>query len=253
LAGVRSIISSIRVAEPRRWQLTLERVTQHLADRMLVNSESLRTYAIKSGIDADRLQVIPNYVNVDRFKRIPRGEGGDTRTVLFVGRLVRQKAVDVLLHAAALVERKDIHFRIVGDGEDRASLEALARSLQLQEVSFPGRSDRVAELLREADLFVLPSRWEGLPNVVLEAMAARCPVVGTDVTGTRDLIVDGENGLLVPADDAAALAGAIMRALDDESLRKRLVAAGFATAQEYSLSRMIAKHDALYTTLKTSP
>jgi len=98
-------------------------------------------------------------------------------------------------------------------------------------------------------VFVLPSRWEGLPNVVLEAMAACCPVVATDVVGTRDLIRDGVNGLLVAPEDHAALAAAIERVVNERSLARSLVDAACETARKHSVSAMVASHERLYSEL----
>jgi len=142
-----------------------------------------------------------------------------------------------------------VEFQLAGQGADGDKLRALARELGLDNVCFLGQTDRVAELLAEANLFVLPSRWEGMPTVVLEAMAARCPVVATRAVGTTDLVTDGVNGLLVPVDDVHALAGAMARVLDDADLATGLVEEGWKTALAHSNRVMVATHDKLYTGL----
>ncbi|HUU42339.1 MAG TPA: glycosyltransferase family 4 protein [Planctomycetota bacterium] len=246
--GVRGVVSSIRVAEPRRLHLAGERLTACLADCILVNSTSLRDYMIGAGLRPEVLRVIPNAVDLERFAAGEQhSREGERPVVLFVGRLAAQKGVDVLLRAASDERlRGAAEFVIAGDGPDRAMLAALAQDLDLEHVRFIGRTDRVPELLGEADVLVLPSRWEGLPNVVLEALAARCPVVATDVIGTRDLIRDGENGLMVPPEDASALAGALRRMLDDAVLRERVVKSGRETARRHSVASMVKAHVALY-------
>ena len=251
LARVPVVVSSIRVAEPRRLHLLLERLTSPLADCILTNSESLRDYMTEQGLEGRRIRVIPNSVDLQRFSALEgrRGEGTGMK-VLFVGRLAEQKGVDVLLRSAAMLHpRCDVTFELVGEGPDRTRLEHLARELRLENVRFPGPRDDVPDLLCEADILVLPSRWEGLPNVVLEAMAAGCPVVATDVVGTRDLIRDGVNGLLVPPDDPAALAAAIGRLATDAALRKSLATAGMETARTYSIAAMTTAHARLYAEL----
>lgn len=246
--GVPAVVSSIRVAESRRSHLVLERLTSRLADRILTNSSGLRDYVLECGIEPGRVEVIPNAVDPGRFARERKsGKRGGTPTVLFVGRLAEQKGVDVLLRAAAeLRRRRGLMFEIVGDGPDRAKLERLVRELGLTNVHFTGRSGRVPESLAEADMLALPSRWEGMPNVVLEAMAARCPVVATDVTGTRDLVRDGVNGLLVPVDDHRALAAGIERLLDADTLAKSLAENGYETARRHSVASMVEAHQAIY-------
>ncbi len=246
LAGVPHVVSSIRVAEPRRWHLALDRLTAGRAEVILVNSPSLQDYAAEHGIPRKKLRVIPNAVDLARFTAAPHAKR-ETPVALFVGRLSPQKGLDVLLRAAARVPR--VRFRVVGDGPDRGALERLARELRLANVEFAGPSDRVPELLADADMLVLPSRWEGSPNVVLEAMAAGVPVVATNAVGTRDLVTDGVDGVLVAVDDAAALASAIDRIAGDSRLTERLAAAGRATAAKYSPETMIQSHRELYLSL----
>ena len=242
-AKVPRIVSSIRVAEPRRWHLWLDRRTSSRADVILANSPSLRDYAAAHGIPDAKLRVIPNAVDLPQFASTPR-KTREVPVALFVGRLAEQKGVDLLLRAAA--RTPGVRFRIAGDGPDRDSLAKLARELGLSNVEFLGQSERVAELLADADVLVAPSRWEGMPNVVLEAMAARVPVVATDVVGTRDLIRNDENGLLVPVDDAPALASAIARMLSEPGVADRLAEAGRETAQKHSPEAMIHAHEQLY-------
>jgi len=240
------VVWSVRVAEPRRAHRYISAFVQGLPRCILANSESLRTYLINEGIDSRTLAVIPNAVDLQRFAR-PREVEPGKLTVLFIGRLTRQKGVDVLLRAAReLSGRIDARFVVVGDGPDRMQLQHLATEFGLRNVEFTGPSQRVPELLAEADVLVLPSRWEGMPNVVLEALAARCPVVGTDVVGTRDLIRDGENGLLVPPDDHGALSAAIERVLREPSLGKSLAERGYQTARRHSTCLMIEAHERLY-------
>ena len=245
-AGVLRIVSSIRVAEPRRWHLWLDRLTASRALCILANSPSLRNYAADHGMPLEKLRVIPNAVDLARFSSVPRTRHGQP-LALFVGRLDRQKGVDVLLRAAARTSA--VTFRVVGDGPDRAALARLARDLELANVEFSGPSDRIPDLLADADLLVVPSRWEGMPNVVLEAMAAGVPVVATDAVGTRDLVTDGANGLLVPLDDDAALAAAIERVLGEPALAAKLVQAGAETARAHSPDAMIRAHEDLYVEL----
>jgi len=242
-----AVVSSIRVAEPRRWHLLFERLTSRLADVILANSPSLRDYMIGRGIASARLRVVPNGVDLGRFSARRPGRAHTTATVLFVGRLDRQKGVDVLLRsAAALAKRCDFRLDLVGEGPDRVKLARLAERLKLTNVRFLGRSERVSALLAQADVLVLPSRWEGLPNIVLEAMAARCPVVATDVIGSRDLIEDGVNGLLVPPDDPAALAEALEALIREPSLGGSLASKAYQTARKHSISAMVEAHQRLY-------
>lgn len=247
LAGVGVVVSGVRVAEPRRLHLLGERLTQGLADRIVVNSEGLRRYMIAHGIRPERLQVIPNSVDIERFRFEPREEKRSDPffRVLFVGRLDRQKGVDVLVRAAA--ELADVRFDLAGEGPERDALQAQARDLP--NVRLLGFRPDVPELLARADALALPSRWEGMPNVLLEAMAAGVPVVATRVAGSADLVEDGVNGLLVEPDDPRALASALVRLRDDGPLRTRLAEAGRLTASKHAPEAIADAYKALYRSL----
>jgi glycosyltransferase involved in cell wall biosynthesis len=149
--------------------------------------------------------------------------------LLAVGRLVQQKGLDVLLTALAGPGLERVELDIVGDGERRPDLERQAGQLGLMaRVRFPGWMDRdhLAGVYRRADVFVLPSRDEGMPNVVLEAMASGLPVIASRIAGACDMVVDGETGLLLPPDDAGALAAAVARLAGDAPTRQSFGRAG---------------------------
>jgi len=145
-------------------------------------------------------------------------------TILWVGRLDVVKGIDVLLHALHSVrQRIDVHLLLAGDGPYRATLEPLAAALGLSDrVHFLGVRDDVLALLHSTDVFAFPSRTEGLPNALLEAMACGCAIVTTDVPGCRDLIVHGHAGLLVPPDNANRLSEALLQLLRDGAVAQRL-------------------------------
>ena len=151
--------------------------------------------------------------------------------LLFVGRLAAVKGVPVLLEAlqGLIADHPGLRLTLVGDGPERAALEARAQGLG-HHVDFVGyrSQDEVAALLREATALVLPSFAEGLPVVLMEALAARVPVVATRIAGVGELVEDGVSGLLVPPGDAAALRDALARLLADPALRARMGEAGRA-------------------------
>ena len=151
--------------------------------------------------------------------------------LLFVGRLAAVKGVPVLFEAlqGLISEHPDLRLTLVGDGPEREALERLAAGLG-DHVDFVGykSQDEVAALLREATALVLPSFAEGLPVVLMEALAARVPVVTTRIAGVADLVEDGESGLLVPPGDAVALRAALARVLGDPEARRRMGEAGRA-------------------------
>ncbi|MDX2036235.1 MAG: glycosyltransferase [Isosphaeraceae bacterium] len=258
------VVGGLRVAEHgRRSHLRLERFTQSLGAGWVCVSEGVRGHAIASGrLAPDRLVTIPNGVDVARFDEtnpIPRstlvpGLGPETTLVGFVGRIEHQKGVDTLLEAArgAWADRHDWALLIIGDGAKRTHFEAeVARDPRLtKRTHFLGRRSDVPEILATMDLLVLPSRWEGMPNVVLEAMAARRAVVGTSVEGTSELIEDESTGLLVPPDDPEALGRAIERLVRDRPMREAFGRAGRARVEDhYSPAAVIRAYEELWSAL----
>ncbi|HEU4648142.1 MAG TPA: glycosyltransferase family 4 protein [Gemmatimonadales bacterium] len=166
--------------------------------------------------------------------------------VLTLARLEEQKGLGYLLDAAARVP--NARFVIAGEGRERASLEQRAAALGLgNRVVFVGFRADTAALLRKCDLFVLPSLFEGLPLSILEAMAARKPVIASCIAGNDEAVVHGETGLLVPPADGGALAEAIQRLLADPGLAHRLAAAGHERVRrEFSTDAMVSRVSALY-------
>jgi glycosyltransferase involved in cell wall biosynthesis len=161
-----------------------------------------------------------------------------------VGRLVEAKGHRYLIESAKPVLSRfpDAHFLIIGDGELRTELERQAAQLEVAEhVHFLGTRKEVAGLLAAADLFVLPSLWEGLPMALLEAMAAAKPIVSTAVAGTDETIISGQTGLVVPPRDSLALAEGISHLLREPAeaqamgqAARRLVEASFSARKNAS-------------------
>jgi len=188
---------------------------------------------------AEKVEVVYNAVRLERFPESPppglREEitGGSERPlVLTCARLDEQKGLDVLLRAAA--EVPEATFALAGTGPLGPSLEGLAGELGLGErVRFLGYRADVPDLLAAADVFALPSLFEGSPLAVLEAMAARRALVSSAIGGTNEVVVDGESGLLVPPGDSDALAAALRRLLEDQQLRGRLGGAARARVEQH--------------------
>jgi len=188
---------------------------------------------------APKLEVVPNGLDLP-----PAPPPGGGTGVLAVGRLIPEKGMDTAIQAAAAAKQS---LAIAGDGPDRARLEALARSLRAP-VRFLGMvpRDRLQVLYRDAACVVLAARGgEGLPNVLLEAMAHARPVVATPVMGVSDLVRDGSNGLLVEPGDPAALATALTRLASEDGLAARLGGAARATAEGFAWERVRPRLEAM--------
>jgi len=178
------------------------------------------------GVDPERIAAVVNGVDVERFKppspaeraesRRDLGIGRDEFAVLFTGRLSRQKGLDILIEAIALISIKDAVLIIAGKGSERKALESLAAKLGVTDrVRFLGPLPDTVRLYHAADVFVLPSRDEGLSNSLLEAMSVGLRVVATRVSGSSEAVEDGVTGFLVEPGEPLPLAGATEKAALD--------------------------------------
>jgi glycosyltransferase involved in cell wall biosynthesis len=241
LAGRPWVIGGIRVAEREKdWHLLIDGLTTRLSAGSVCVSEGVRRFTRDVGrIDPERLVVIPNGVDPRPFDeakpadRAALGIPDNVPLALYVGRLELQKGLTFLLDAVARVD--SLHLCIAGDGPYRDVLIEQARELPTlgSRVHWLGRRGDVPSLLKAADFLVLPSLWEGMPNVVLEAMAARRAVVATSVEGTEDLVVPSETGWLVPPSDVDALAAALREATADHDRLNKLGEAGRLRIETY--------------------
>ncbi|MBX3739293.1 MAG: glycosyltransferase family 4 protein [Candidatus Didemnitutus sp.] len=208
------------------------------AASVVVQSEEMRAYFMPWG--TLRLRVIPNPVPpASTPARTP------SQTILAVGRLARQKGFDYLLPALACVAERfpDWRLRIIGEGGERARLEKQAAELGLRDrVDLPGLRPEIGVEYAGAKIFVLPSRYEGFPNALVEAMAAGLPVVAAQCRGgIAEIIRDGQNGLLFPPGNVPVLAEALERLMGSADLRERLGGQASRVAETYSVARVMAQ------------
>jgi sugar transferase (PEP-CTERM/EpsH1 system associated) len=239
----------------------LRRVYGARTHRFVALSKAIETYLIgPCGFASERVQRICNGVDTQRFAPATaavaawpyrRGEH------LVIGAVGRMQAVkDPVNLVEAFLRLRDLcpaawpRLRLVmlGGGPLLETVrERLAQAGAAAQVWLPGDRSDVADLLPQFDIFALPSQAEGISNTLLEAMACGCVPVATDVGGNPELVESGVNGLLVPSQDAAALADSLARLVDEPSLRQRLAAAALARVRaEFSLSRMVDAYGALY-------
>ena len=238
-------------------QVAVQRLAHALATHVTAVSEEVAKSSMALGVPRGRITVIENGVDVNRFDGraggppadLPAAPAGVPR-IGSVGCLAPRKDYGTLLEALARLAAAGRVFQavLVGDGPERAALEARTAALGLADrVAFLGERGDVDRLLPAFDVFALSSREEGIPNALLEAMAAARACVATRVGGNAEVLADGRTGWLVPARDPAALAAALADALDRPAeAARRGAAARAAAVAERSIEAMVRRHEAFY-------
>jgi L-malate glycosyltransferase len=249
--GRRPLVTSARNCKRQGMGLDLlNRRAFASSDAIVANSRLVDEYIRRVyGAPAERVRVVHNGIDLARFEARLRERPSTPPTIVGIGRVVRQKNPDLFVAAARLLLREvpSARFRWIGDGPMRARIsEELARDGLRDRVVFEGERGDVERVLAAADLLWLTSDWEGLPNVVLEAMASGLPVVATDVGGTSELFRSGMEGRLVEAGDAAAIAARSLSLLDSSELYAASSRAALASAGEFSVAAMVTKMEAVY-------
>jgi glycogen synthase len=231
-------VSDLRSAVLKTLGGPIERWGEHSAEAVLVITPRLYKLLASEGIEENRIHLIPPGVSPSLFEgpfEDPFAGVGKPR-VLFVGRLAPQKGVSTLVAAAGLLEDPSARVLLVGDGPERRALERQAERLSVGDrLRFEGflAHEWLPAAMAHAELLVLPSLYEELGTVLLEAMQAGLPVVASKTGGIPDVIEDGVNGMLVPPGEPEALARAIDRILADRDLARRLSEGAQQRAKDY--------------------
>jgi len=252
-AGVPLIVSGVRVAERRaKGHLLADQLTHRLAEAHVCVSRAVEDYhAAAARIPRSRVVVIPNAIeapsaNPPSADRSTLNLAPAAAKLVFIGRLEPQKGLDLLLDAIArLPTEKRLSLAVLGAGPDRQQSEQQAERLGIANlVRFLGWRPNPAEWIAAADALALPSRWEGMPNVVLEAMAMGKPVIATNVEGVADLIEDGRTGWIAEPESPASLSNTLLRFLNDQN---RWAAMGAAARQkaasEFAVAAIVERYE----------
>jgi len=241
-----------RTSFPRRTLAGIMKI-----DRLIAISDEIATEWIAAGFPVEKIVRLPNGVDIERFRPPVTGERvearrklglpEDAQIIIGVGRLERQKGFALLLEALGRVEEaSNVHVALAGEGSRRDDLLRLAESINMSErFHLLGRVKKIEEVYHAADLFVLPSRGEGMSNALLEAMASGLDVAATRVSGVGELVRDGVNGLLAAPDSSLSLAEAIRRWLVSEPRRMGALARQ-TVEQGYSLEFVALRTLELY-------
>jgi N-acetylgalactosamine-N,N'-diacetylbacillosaminyl-diphospho-undecaprenol 4-alpha-N-acetylgalactosaminyltransferase len=221
------------------------------ARRVVAVSEEIRKVLLfEYKLDPERVSVIPNPVDAKKLARQSKASSPSCipdKFLLHVGRMrLAHKAQDVIIEAFRLLhlKYKDLSLVIIGDGPDRERIRIQIKELGLQDAAIMmGWQDNVACFMARAQVFLLSSRYEGWPNVLVEAMACGCPVVSTDCdTGPREILGDNEYGLLVPVDDYEAMALEVEKLLLDPEMKKKFSERGMERASHFQTEKIAARY-----------
>lgn len=220
-------------------------VVEYLKSRKVRNLDENKIHLIYNGINIQKI--------IDESKQIDLLPIPESNTKPFiigcVGRLTEQKGYPYIIQSMKIISARfpSVRLLIVGDGELRDELTRLVRDLELCDyIFFLGLRKNVPMILKQCDVFVLPSLWEGLPTVVMEAMICSIPVIATDIPGTRELIENGKTGFLVKPCDVAGLANMIIEILNNEKLRGMVTSNAIKEVQVYDMKEISKDYIKLY-------
>jgi glycosyltransferase involved in cell wall biosynthesis len=227
-------------------------------DGVIAISEQIAALLVAGGVRREKIRVIHSGVDIEPFEAAALSHGDNSAPVIGTAAVLEErKGHRFLLEAAAELKRQGrrLKYRIAGDGSQREKLERLAQSLDLQQdVEFLGFVSDVPAFLSTIDIFVLPSLFEGLGVAVLEAMAAARPVVASDTGGLRELVADGETGLLAAPGDSIALAGAISKLIAQRERMRAMGSNGRARVEKYfTMEKMARENENYYYDLLEGP
>ncbi len=257
MAGVPVILASQRNMGHwmvrKRYRLVSKLIYKYLTHGVIVNAHAIKKSLIENfNINEAHIHVIHNGIAVNGVcgnNSVTQKRNGKIQ-IGYVGRLDYVKGVDILVEAARFVIDvfPETHFLIVGDGPEAGKIKSKVQSYRLNEnFTFVGYQKDIFSFIKTIDCLVLPSRSEGFPNIILEAMACKLPVIATRVGGVPELVVDGKTGLLVDASDRFAMAKAIKKLCKDISLRQRMGIEGYQRLQKYfGLNQIITRHQDYY-------
>jgi glycosyltransferase involved in cell wall biosynthesis len=254
-AGIEQVCTGIRVADPRWTRGLVERIATRRASRFVCVSQGVADQCRRRGFDAQKLVVIHNGIDLERWKNARPadltqfGVRPGRPVLVYVGRLDRQKGVERMVQDIAISEFfVEAELLIVGDGPRRGAAERLAQKMSAHHIHFAGWQADVPGILAASDVLVLFSRWEGMPNVILEAMAAGKPVWTTPVEGAEELLGGG----FAEQTPTLEFRKRVRNMLRNNQIRKDLGRRNQLRAEQFSLPRMVGRYADLYESLVRS-
>ncbi|MCX7705660.1 MAG: glycosyltransferase [bacterium] len=253
-SGIPVIVASERSVDlwKKRYHFFIDKLLGFFTDKIVCNSNSVKElYKKNLGTISRKLIVIKNGIEFEKFKPVnSKQKQGNKKIVFTASRLSPEKGIQFLIDAARIVlkERDDVRFLIAGEGKCRKEFEDIVTEYGIQKnVVFLGYRKDIPDLILQSDIVVLPSLWEGLPNIILEAMAMKKPVVATSIGGTIEIVKDGETGFLVSPGDINQLAERIQLLISDENLTKKFGENGYKFVRKhFDVYSMVSSYENLY-------
>ncbi|MCM8832406.1 MAG: glycosyltransferase [Candidatus Omnitrophica bacterium] len=254
------IIASERSADLwKRWYHNLiDKILFRFTDRIICNSNEVKNIYIKRiNGEKKKFEVIYNGIEIEKYETIKQNlilkdafGIKNQKIILTGGRLSFEKNLEKFLHVAKIVKEKfkNVKFLIVGEGDQKVKLKKLAKNLNIQDdVIFTGYRDDLPELIKISDIVVLISLWEGMPNLIIEGMLCKKPVICTKIGGGKEIIKDGENGFLIDPKNQKEIVEKILFLLNNEEKSKIFGQNGYNYAKKtFSLEKMIESYQNLF-------
>lgn len=263
LLKVPVLIASERSTDPwKKWyHFKIDKILGKFTSKIICVSEEVeKVYKEKLNLPDEKFLVIKNGVDIEYFDNIERKAElkqkfkiEEEKVILTGGRLSSEKGIDYFLRAAEKLIKifPPVKFLIVGEGSEREKLEREVESMNLEEkVIFTGYRDDLPQIMKISDVVVLSSKWEGLPNLLIEAMACKLPVVATNVGGCKEIVKEGENGFLVEYGDIENLTEKILYILKNPEMSEKMGKKGYEFIKtHFNIKDKIKQYENIY--LKT--
>jgi len=260
IAGVPVIISSVRVIESEKnYKHLIDRLTSSLVHKYMAVSEAVREFTIKH-VHISPHKIVTVYNGIDKNRSLQQEPHSfkvniSLTNIGLIGRLDRQKGHGILIRALKIVipQEPDIKVYFFGEGPAESNIKHMVEHAGLsKQVSFMGTKENITACISLMDIIVLPSLWEGLPNVLLEAMAEARPVVASRIEGVDEVVVNGETGILFEPGDAQALSEALFKLIRDKKCAEEMGRAGRARVHEkFSIDKTVSDTLEIYQNLLT--
>jgi len=248
-------VFTLHIPEKKSYYRVMGQTLNRIVDQVITVCADTMTQLVRHGVNERRISVIYNGVDTEKFPFVHRDTPRKDIRIGIVARLIERKGHLVLFKSIQeIIGKHDLKLHVIGDGPNRENLETAAREMGLKDyVIFLGDCRDIPGRLKELDLFVLPSFYEGFPVTILEALSSGLPVIASAVNGITEIIEDRENGILVEPGQTEALAKAIELIIDNNDLRRRVIKNGRRSVEEeFSLKIMIDTYKSKFSSMCSS-